>query len=118
MNALATRSPYFGQGIAEGLRGATGAINERYQADIEKDRPSKLITSGDTMMYQFGDGRIIDLGLPGEGTTRKQIAAMRAQPKYSPEQEERRWADMERKIENEAGRALTRAKADAKKRGE
>ena len=118
MGALGSRSPYFGQGLAAGLQGAAGAINERYQAESEKDKPSKLLTSGDTMMYQFGDGRIIDLGLPGEAATRKQIAGMRQQPKYSPEQEERRWADMYRKRENEAQRALTRAKKAAKDKGE
>ena len=62
---LTSRSPYLAEGVGRGLAAATGAI-ERGRAESILDSKGKLISSGDTYMYQVGD-QLWDLGIPTKG---------------------------------------------------
>lgn len=73
---LQTRSPYFGEGLGAGLAGATHAI-ERGRAEDVLDSKGKMVTTGDTLMYQVGN-QLWDFGIPtkGKGMTDYQKAVI------------------------------------------
>lgn len=64
---LGSRSSNFLTGIGEGLRGAQTALQQQRAADVELDKPQKMLTDGPTIRYQMSDGRIIDTKMPNPG---------------------------------------------------
>ena len=70
---LRSRSPYFAEGLGEGLAGAAGAIEHSRQEQVLDSKPV-LRTEFPTLMYQYGDGRMVDTHVPNPGYDAKSVA--------------------------------------------
>jgi len=67
---LGSRSPYFGQGLAAGMLGATSAIERGRKEDLLDQKP-QMIDDGKTIKYRSGN-RLIDTGIASPKAGRSQ----------------------------------------------
>ncbi|PWT76955.1 MAG: hypothetical protein C5B60_03500 [Chloroflexi bacterium] len=78
---LASRSPYFGVGLGQGMFAASQAAEQQRKEDLLENRP-QMMDTGDTIKYRVGN-KIIDTGLQSPRaramSERMQIEQMREQ---------------------------------------
>ena len=60
---LRSQSPHLATGIGEGLSGAAGAIEHGRSEQVLDGKP-RMLTTGDTIMWVYPDGKIWDSGVP------------------------------------------------------